>query len=200
MKKYFNQYSIDIEPELIALFERYSDMLLEWNQKFNLTAIEDLDRVAIWHFIDSVMVGDRLPELSGRVIDMGSGTGFPGMILAMLFPEVEFYLVDAILKKTDFLKAVKKELGIENVTILHHHLTKGNALNMRFDHVISRAFMKPKPLFKFVKNYLNEEGVLVMLLTEKQLEAFPKKSQGEIRRYPFEGRERFLLLFERELL
>ncbi len=128
---------------------------------------------------------------------MGSGAGFPGLVLAIIYNEFHFTLVDSVSKKTAFLEVVKKELSLSNVTVLHHHLTEKNSLKKRFELVLSRAFMKPDAFIKFAQKYLGNSGKTVLTLTENQNETFIKNndiSQWEIKSYPFEEKTRYVLI------
>ncbi len=195
MEKYFKNYNLDISEEVLKKFNIYATELIEWNNKFNLTSHTELDKIAIWHFIDCCLIYNILNLKNEKIIDMGSGAGFPGMIFAILNPNLNILLVDSVLKKITFLEHIKKLLDIKNVEIKHIHLTQKNNLNEKFDCVISRAFMKPNELITFSKNYITKSGKLFMLLTENQKNEF-KVNKGELFSYLFEGQFRYVLKLE----
>lgn len=200
MREIFKRYNFELTEELEKSFLIYRELLIEWNQIINLTAILDNDEITIRHFIDSYSIINKLLPFKGEVLDMGSGAGFPGLIAAIMAPETNFTLVDSVMKKITFLDDVVKRLELKNVKLLHHHLDKQNSMKKRFNLVISRAFMKPEKLLYFTKNYLTKNGFNVMLLTENQVNKFSnqiKKYKAEVISYPFEGKERFIVKFKK---
>ncbi len=195
MEKHFKHYNLEINKEISEKFNIYAAELIEWNKKFNLTSHNELDKIAVWHFIDCCLVYNLLNLKNERIIDMGSGAGFPGMVFAILNPDLNILLVDSVLKKVTFLEHIKNILNIKNVEIKHLHLTQKNNLNEKFDCVISRAFMKPNELLTFSKNYINKNGKLIMLLTENQKNEF-NIDTGILLKYLFEGQYRYVLKLE----
>ncbi len=97
---------------------RYSEILREKNKVMNLTAITDPTEIVTRHFLDCAALASYMPQ-DGRVLDVGTGAGFPGMPLAILCPQTEFVLLDALRKRIDFLNEVIAELGLTNVTAVH---------------------------------------------------------------------------------
>lgn len=113
--------SISVSGEALTRLRRYAAMLTEWNEKFNLTAITDPDEVARKHFVDSLSLL-RTPECQGEgvsLVDVGSGAGFPGLVLAIARPAWRVVLVDALAKRVEFLRAAAAELGAGNVQAAH---------------------------------------------------------------------------------
>lgn len=110
---------IRLAAEQLAAFDLYERELIEWNQKFNLTSITDPDQIRIKHFLDSLScwLAMRAAPL-GRVIDVGSGAGFPGLPLTILRPEMHLTLVESTGKKAAFLEHIVQVLGLSSVTIL----------------------------------------------------------------------------------
>ncbi|MBN2694945.1 16S rRNA (guanine(527)-N(7))-methyltransferase RsmG [bacterium] len=197
MKNIFERYNISLDDEILKRFERYRELLQETNRIHNITAIEDDEKIGVWHFLDSVQIGKSIEPLPKNILDMGSGAGFPSLVLSIIYKESHFTLVDSVSKKTAFLELVKKELSLHNVTILHHHLTEKNSLKKRFDLVLSRAFMKPDAFVKFAQRYKESDGKIVLTLTENQNENFIKNndiSKWEIKTYPFEEKTRYVLI------
>lgn len=112
---------VSVTEETVARLRRYSAMLGEWNERFNLTAITDPAEVAQKHFVDSLSLL-RVPECQGEgvsLVDVGSGAGFPGLVLAMARPSWRVLLLDALGKRVEFLRAVASEVGAENVEAVH---------------------------------------------------------------------------------
>ncbi|WP_067139105.1 16S rRNA (guanine(527)-N(7))-methyltransferase RsmG [Oceanivirga salmonicida] len=95
--------------------EKYLELLIEKNKVINLTAIRDKEEIIIKHFEDSILLNDLLKETDKNIIDIGTGAGFPGMVLAILNPDKNFLLVDSVTKKVNFLNEVINELNLKNV-------------------------------------------------------------------------------------
>lgn len=110
---------IPLDDRQLAQFARYQALLLDWNTRLNLTAIATPPEVQERHFLDSLTCGLVTGDLNGRsLIDVGTGAGFPGLPLKIYHPAMQLTLVESVRKKTDYLRAVVNELGLEGVTIL----------------------------------------------------------------------------------
>lgn len=111
-------WGLPLDGRQLAAFEHYLALLQNWNQRVNLTAIVDEEGIVIRHFLDSLACAVVTGDLNGcRLIDVGSGAGFPGLPLKILFPDLELTLADSVAKKTSFLTAVVDELALARVTI-----------------------------------------------------------------------------------
>ncbi|HIQ04494.1 MAG TPA: 16S rRNA (guanine(527)-N(7))-methyltransferase RsmG [Anaerolineae bacterium] len=124
-------FGVCLTPEQVTAFHRYRDELLRWNRRFNLTAVEKPEAVEIRHFLDSLSLVIALrqlpdpiglawstaetPEVSASAIDVGTGAGFPGLPLKLVWPELRLTLLEAVLKKVTFLRHVVELLGLSNV-------------------------------------------------------------------------------------
>ena len=108
-----------LNADQLASAHRYADLLTEWNQKISLTSINDPEEVRIKHFLDSLSCHLVLSARSkAKVIDVGTGGGFPGLPLKLLYPEMHLVLADSVAKKTAFLSLVVQELDLDQVTVL----------------------------------------------------------------------------------
>ena len=115
----------------------YVQLLVKWNQVYNLTAIRNPRDMITRHILDSLAV---IPFIKGpRVLDVGTGAGLPGIPLAIALPELEFVLLDSVAKKTRFVVQAGSELGLSNVVVKTQRVEKNHSLGL-FDTVISRAF------------------------------------------------------------
>ena len=132
--------ALNLDSAAADKLARYAELLLEKNKVMNLTAITAPRDVATLHLLDCAALAAQL-DLSGkRVIDVGTGAGFPGMVLAILTPDARFTLLDSLGKRVDFLKEVQTDLGLKNVTCVHARAEEFAAGHReRFDIATSRA-------------------------------------------------------------
>lgn len=167
MKSEFKKYDIEINDIQEKQLSIYYELLYQWNQKINLTAITEYDKVVRKHFIDSALLIKSpiyTKKKYNRVLDLGTGAGFPGMVLAILRPEDEFILVDSLNKRIDFLNIVIKELGLKNVTAIHGRAEDyGQNENYResFDFVVSRAVAELPLLLEYCVPFVKVNGYFV---------------------------------------
>jgi 16S rRNA (guanine527-N7)-methyltransferase len=111
--------SIDLDSSQLSLFAHYQKLLVEWNQRINLTAITGPRDIQIRHFLDSLTCSRATGNLNGQsLIDVGSGAGFPGVPLKIMYPEMRLTLIESVTKKARFLDTLAAELGLDHVTIL----------------------------------------------------------------------------------
>lgn len=140
----------------IIKFERYLSLLLEWNEKFNLTAITDKDQIEEKHFIDSIYL-NKYVELKGKsLIDIGSGAGFPGIPLAIIEPELKVTLLESNGKKVTFLKEVVSELKLTNVQVIQGRAEELGTRE-KYDIVTARAVKELNVLLE-ISFYLLKVG------------------------------------------
>ena len=137
------ELKIDYNAEMLLKFEKYMEHILEWNEKVNLTAIKDEQEFVIKHFVDSVMCAGLIAQDENRkIIDIGTGAGFPGIPLAIVFPNKNFTLMDSTNKKINIIREIAEEIGLANVSFIHGRAEDlGSDKNYRekFDVCVSRA-------------------------------------------------------------
>jgi 16S rRNA (guanine527-N7)-methyltransferase len=140
---------------------RYYELINEYNQHMNLTGIDDLLGVYLKHFYDSFTIDPLLSELKDKTIaDLGSGAGFPGIILAVIFPEAKHYLIEPLTKRCKFLEVVVKELGLANVEVINK---RAEDIEMRFDFVVSRAVARLNILLELATPLVKTGGKFIAL-------------------------------------
>ena len=132
--------ALDLDPAAADKLARYAELLLEKNKVMNLTAITVPHDVATLHLLDCAALAAQLDPSGTRVIDVGTGAGFPGMVLAILTPDARFTLLDSLGKRVDFLKEVQTDLALKNVTCVHARAEEFAAEHRQsFDFAVSRA-------------------------------------------------------------
>ncbi len=137
--------------------------LARWNRAIRLTAITDPLEVAVKHVLDSMLLLEFAP-FPGRTLDAGSGTGYPGIPLAIALPESRFVLLDATAKKCAFLSQVCQRVGLVNVKVARGRIGKGPALAIgRFEQVVSRAAFPPADAPRLLAPYLLPQGRLLLM-------------------------------------
>lgn len=127
-----------LSDQQLDQFAAYGGLLQQWNQRINLTAVDDDEGIAVRHFYDSLLVAKAFPG-DGRLADIGSGAGFPGIPLAILEPRRSVTLVEPTQKKCRFLQAVVEELDLANVAILPRRAEELKEYRESFDTVVARA-------------------------------------------------------------
>ena len=141
-------------PEQIAQFQRYEALLLDWNERMNLTAVRQPADIRIRHFLDSLSCVQVMGNLNGRsLIDVGTGAGFPGLHLKILFPQLRLTLVESVAKKGQFLQAVVDELSLSDVTILAERaelLGQQPQHRQQYDWAVARAVAELRVLVEYL--------------------------------------------------
>lgn len=156
LKKGFSDLNISVSDTQLKQLETYAALLAEWNEKINLTAITEPTEVAEKHFLDSAMC--LKTGVSGKVIDVGTGAGFPGLVLKILKPEIELCLLDSLQKRIGFLQAVCEALSLDGVTFVHARAEDGGQDKLyreSFDFAVARgckSFHSFGILFAFCKD------------------------------------------------
>lgn len=141
LKKYFPALS----PEQYSRFARLDGLYREWNEKINVVSRKDIDNLYINHVLHSMAIAKVISFAPGtKVLDVGTGGGFPGIPLAILFPEVQFHLVDSIAKKILVVKEVAAALGLQNVLVEQQRVEQ---LSGSYDFVVSRGVTSLKELY-----------------------------------------------------
>lgn len=164
---------------------RYSEILREKNKVMNLTAITDPTEIVTRHFLDCAALAPYMPQ-NGRVLDVGTGAGFPGMPLAILCPQTEFVLLDALRKRIDFLNEVITELGLTNVTAVHAR-AEDYARDNRgtFDLAVSRAVADLRVLSELALPMVKVGGAFLAMKAEdctEEVETAANAARFSVRR------------------
>ena len=178
----------------------YCELLIKWNKTFNLTSVDDPEQMISLHLLDSLAVLPFLP--GGRVLDVGTGAGLPGIPLAIARPEQKFVLLDSNGKKTRFLVQASGQLGLENVEVVNQRVEQYQAHEL-FDVIISRAFSSLGQFLSACNHLLSPGGQFLAMkgkLPEDELHDLPDGFQLESSvelKIPGLDAERHLLMLRR---
>lgn len=177
VKQYLKQITgnkIELSEAQLAQFETYYEMLIEKNKVMNLTAITEREEVILKHFIDSVALAgyydfsDKKNKL--RLIDVGTGAGFPAIPMKIAFPQLQVTLFDSLNKRVKFLQDVIDELGLEDCTAVHGRAEEGGKdrnLRGQFDLVLSRAVANMAVLSEYCIPFVKQGGYFIAYKTDK---------------------------------
>lgn len=148
----------------LASLAKYLELLKKWNQTIPLTSIENDTEIVARHFGESIFPASLLPMSRGRLADVGSGAGFPGLPLKIAFPEVQVTLLEPNLKKCAFLREVQSSLGLSNAEVVRSRYEDFHAAPSSFDFVCSRALGGYKRLLLWCKALLKPGGQVILWL------------------------------------
>ena len=148
-------YFPNLSSNQIKQFEQLPDLYEYWNAQINVVSRKDVDALLERHVLHSLGIAKVMSFESGsNVLDVGTGGGFPGIPLAILFPEVNFFLVDSIGKKIKVVQAVADALGLQNVRAVHQRAEK---VKEKFDFVVSRAVTRMPNFLKWIRKCFRQE-------------------------------------------
>ncbi|MCT4584729.1 MAG: 16S rRNA (guanine(527)-N(7))-methyltransferase RsmG [Peptostreptococcaceae bacterium] len=167
LKEGLDKLNIKYDDDIIDKFKIYKDLLIEWNEKINLTAITEENEVYIKHFLDSIscLLSDKIEE-NAKVIDVGTGAGFPGLPIKMIRKDIKLTLLDSLNKRINFLKEVCDNIGIDDVEFIHSRAEDGGKnpdYRQQFDVVVSRAVANLTVLLEYTTPFLKVGGYMVCL-------------------------------------
>ncbi|KID55493.1 16S rRNA methyltransferase [Pseudoalteromonas luteoviolacea] len=152
----------------------YVELLDKWNKAYNLTSVRDPKEMMVKHILDSLVVA---PHLSGKhYIDVGTGPGLPGIVLAIALPETEFVLLDSLGKRVRFLTQVKHALGLKNVTPVQSRVEEYQP-SVKLDGVLSRAFASLEDMVQWCTHLIDSSGRFVALkgmYPQDELDSLPE--------------------------
>ena len=165
------ELGIQLTERQIEQFMQYKKLLIEWNEKMNLTAITEDREVITKHFLDCLTIHNALDmEKINTLVDIGTGAGFPGLVIKIAYPHIHVTLVDALKKRLTFLDTVINELGLTKVECMHgraEDLGKNNDFREKFEVCASRAVANLAVLSEYTLPFVKQEGYLIALKGQK---------------------------------
>lgn len=160
------------DPQLTCL-ETYEQELLDWNSRFNLTAIDDPDKIRVKHFLDSLTCLEIMQDTPmDRVVDVGTGAGFPGLPLKIVCPSMQLTLVESVRKKVEFCQHIVEMLDLDDVEVIHkraEHVGQMAAHRERYDWAVSRAVAALPVLAEFLLPLVRVGGGMLAMKGENAL-------------------------------
>ena len=157
--------NIELDEGKAKALKEYKELLVEWNEKMNLTAITEDYEVIVKHFVDCLECTHLITN-EKKIIDVGTGAGFPGMPLAIYYPQIEFTLLDGLNKRLIFLEEVVNKLGLKNVKIVHaraEEAARNEECFESFDAVVSRAVANLPVLLEYTSPYVKVNGKCIVM-------------------------------------
>lgn len=157
--------NIEIDAKKEEQFYNYMKLLLEWNEKINLTAITEQNDIILKHFIDSITINKYI-EQSNSIIDIGTGAGFPGIPLKIMNQNKKITLVDSLNKRINFLNEVCKEISLENIQCIHaraEELASDLEYRENYETVVSRAVARLNVLIEYMLPFVKKGGLCICM-------------------------------------
>ena len=159
--KYLEELNIYPTQDQLNKLDKFYHLLIEWNEKINLTRIVDEKDVYLKHFYDSLTITKEI-DLSkvNTLCDVGTGAGFPGIVLKIMYPNLKVTLIDSLLKRVNYLNEIIKELELNDIKAIH---TRGEDYKDKFDVVTSRAVANIQTLVTFTMHLVDKDGVFIAM-------------------------------------
>ena len=188
---YLKELNLEVTEEQLNLLEKYYNILVETNKTTNLTRITEKEEVYLKHFYDSLTITKEI-DLNNinSLCDVGTGAGFPGMVLKIFYPHLKVILIDAREKKIKFLKEVIKKLDLKDIEALH---IRAEEYHEKFDIVTARAVANIEKLLDYTMHLLNENGKLIAMKGDIDIELSPKIQERINNKYKIVKINKFLL-------
>lgn len=192
--KELKDLGITLSVKQLDQLEEYYKLLIEWNEKINLTRITNKEDVYLKHYYDSLTLNKvvNLKEVN-TLCDVGTGAGFPGIVLKIVFPNLKVTLIDSLNKRVNYLNEVIKELKLENIEAIH---ARGEEYKGSFDVVTSRAVANIEKLVGYTMHLVSKDGVFVAMKGNIEEELTKEVENKLNKKYNIIKVEKFLLPIE----
>lgn len=153
--------NIELSSYQLNQLDKFYKLLVEWNKKINLTRIIEEEDVYLKHFYDSLTISKAIDlNKVESLCDVGSGAGFPGIVLKIVYPNLKITLIDSLLKRVNYLNEIIKELDLKDIKAIH---TRAEDYNEKFDVVTSRAVANIEKLTTYTMHLLNKNGQMIAM-------------------------------------
>lgn len=192
--KYTKELGIELTKEQLNQLDKFYKLLIEWNNKINLTRIVGEEEVYLKHFYDSLTIAKVLDLKEKKTLcDVGTGAGFPGVVLKIVYPNLKVTLVDSLLKRVNYLNEIIKELELTDIEAIH---VRGENFRGNFDVVTSRAVANIEKLIKYTMHLIDNNGVFIALKGNIDNELIDSVKQKIEKKYKIIKIEKFKLPIE----
>lgn len=189
-----SKLNITLSEKQLNQLDKYYELLIDWNEKINLTRITEYEDVYLKHFYDSLTIA-KVVDLSTKqtLCDVGTGAGFPGVVLKIVYPNLKITLVDSLQKRVNYLNEIVKELGLEGIHAIH---SRGEDFKETFEVVTARAVANIEKLVSYTMHLVNKNGIFVAMKGNIDEELTTQVEQKLSKKYKIERVEKFLLPIE----
>ncbi|MBQ1315677.1 MAG: 16S rRNA (guanine(527)-N(7))-methyltransferase RsmG [Erysipelotrichaceae bacterium] len=177
LREIFLSNNIEVTDRQLQQFERYADLLIEWNEKFNLTSITGREDIYVKHFYDSILPS-LYHDLKGSLVDVGSGAGFPGIPLKIMYPDLEVTLIEPTGKRCTFLNEVISQLSLDKITVVNMRSEDYARENVRFDFVTARAVAELNILTELCLPLVKTDGHFIVMKGPKAYQELENASRA----------------------
>ena len=177
LREIFLSNNIEVTNRQLQQFERYADLLIEWNDKFNLTSITGREDIYVKHFYDSILPS-LYRDLKGSLADVGSGAGFPGIPLKIMYPDLEVTLIEPTGKRCTFLNEVISQLSLDKITVVNMRSEDYARENVRFDFVTARAVAELNILTELCLPLVKTDGHFIVMKGPKAYQELENASRA----------------------
>ena len=175
--------------------EKFYELLIEWNQKINLTRITEKNEVYLKHFYDSLTIVKAIDlNKVDSLCDIGTGAGFPGIVLKIMFPNLRITLIDSLQKRINYLNEIIKELDLKDIEAIH---VRGEDFKGSFDVVTSRAVANIEKLVNYTMHLVSKDGVFIAMKGDIETELTKEVETKLNKKYQIVEVKKFLLPIEK---
>jgi len=183
--------NINITNKQLIKLEKFYHLMIEWNKKINLTRITEEKEVYLKHFYDSLTLNKVIDLKNIKTLcDIGTGAGFPGIVLKIIFPNIKITLIDSLQKRVNYLNEIIKELELDNIEAIH---TRGENYQGEFEVVTSRAVANIEKLVNYTMHLVSKNGVFIAMKGNLESELNQQVRKKIERKFIIKKQEEFIL-------